>query len=84
MKTNGCGGNTQLPGLLHDVIAVSKKLQVTGVAPAGAGPIAPISAAKVAVLAVRATSLFISLPRLTIYVLYFQYAPIFGCAKRSY
>jgi hypothetical protein len=53
---------------------------VTGVAPAGAGPIAPISAARVAVLKVGAASLFISPPRLTIYFLYFQYMRNFGCA----
>jgi hypothetical protein len=83
IKTYGCGGNTQPRGLLHDVIEVSKKLQVTGVAPAGAGPITPISAARVAALKVTAASLFIGLLILTIYFLYFQYMRNLWAAPRA-
>src|SRR5439155_20703617 len=66
IRRKGCGGNTHAVGDPHEVIAVSKKLQVTGAAPAGAGPIAPINPAKMAALKVKAASWLISLPKLTI------------------
>jgi hypothetical protein len=48
------------------VQAVSKKLQVTGAAAAGIGPIGPIGVAKMAAPKVRAASVIVCLPVLTI------------------